>query len=76
MYTRFFLFFSAITNLYPHRVKANAKEKAKAMSLGRTTLICTGVFTRSESERDITFLIACGSIGAKSLSLSLGVGIP
>ena len=52
-----------------------ANEKAKAMSRGRTTLICTGVFTPSESERDIAFLIAYGQIGVKRLSLSLSFGV-
>ena len=68
--------------VYPYRVKADAKGKAKATSLGWTALICPGIPTPSESEREIASLIAYGPIGAiakailLSLSLPLGVGMP
>ena len=48
--------------VYPHR----AKTKAKATSLGRTTLMRIGIPRPSESESDIAFLIAYGPIGAKA----------
>ena len=43
------------------------KRKRKLRRFGRTTLICTGIFTPSvsESKSDIAFMIANGSIGAK-----------
>ena len=52
-------------SVYSHRAKV------KVTSLGWTTLICTGVHTPSESEREVTFLIACGPIGAKAKAIFL-----
>ena len=56
--------------VYRHRAKA----KAKATLLWKDN-IDTDVFTPSESERDVAFLIAYGPIGAK-IALTFAFSFP